>query len=454
MKNLDLTSKCIFFLAVVTFFSNLPTYGGEDIANARKNALSDYPIDFWGGISSFFYSRIPDFPLGWAVHLLLFQISITTISLVVFAERNRTKSKKFKFMFLTFSYFCLVFGSSQTRDGLMFALTTLALATLFPAEFVASKNMRVVCKCFAAFLLVFAFSFRPWVSLSCSLVLAGWYLFADKSEKKLRKIIISSLILTLIPGATLAFELAARKVVQLHTIYPEQQVISMDLGAAYCWSTNTKTVLAAREALSLMYLDQNPGNVCESFKPINWIWFSRKPIIENDNSPTTFSFLTEKNSDQSDYLTLRSRWLNLIFDDPSSYIQNKYMLGSQVFIAGDSRYVRVLNSGYYSASSRQNTFDLLVGIFLLPWDLVISLHLLSMQFAMFVWLVMVIRQYKRHNSRHFTMDCIYISSFFIWLVATVIAYIGDNGRYTYSASLALMFTIFLTNRNPLRQGKL
>ena len=42
--------------ALLTFFSNLPTNGGEDVANARNNAFSDYPIDFWGGVSSFFYS--------------------------------------------------------------------------------------------------------------------------------------------------------------------------------------------------------------------------------------------------------------------------------------------------------------------------------------------------------------------------------------------------------------
>ena len=110
MKNLGNTSKGIVALAFLTFFSNLPTKGGEDVANARNNALSDYPIDFWGGVSSVFYSRIPDFPLGWAVHLLLFQVLIITISLIPFAERNRNRSKKFKLLFLIFTYFALVFG--------------------------------------------------------------------------------------------------------------------------------------------------------------------------------------------------------------------------------------------------------------------------------------------------------------------------------------------------------
>ena len=104
MKKLGTTSKGVISLALLTFFSNLPTNGGEDVANARNNAFSDYPIDFWGGVSSFFYSLIPDFPLGWAVHLLIFQVVLIAISLIVFIEKQKIRSRKFKIVFLIFDY--------------------------------------------------------------------------------------------------------------------------------------------------------------------------------------------------------------------------------------------------------------------------------------------------------------------------------------------------------------
>ena len=451
MKNLGNTSKGIVALAFLTFFSNLPTKGGEDVANARNNALSDYPIDFWGGVSSVFYSRIPDFPLGWAVHLLLFQVLIITISLIPFAERNRNRSKKFKLLFLIFTYFALVFGSHQTRDGLMFGLTSLGFSILFFRTLIAPSRLRMTATILGVSILIAAFSFRPWVSFSCSLLLAGWYFNRNQSRKLAYKSIVSLIVFTMFPVATVAVELVAQDFAKLNTIHPEQQVISMDLGAAYCWSTNPETVIAAREALSLMYLDQNPGNLCESFKPINWAWFSRKPIIENSDSPTTFSFLTEKN--ETEFQKLRSKWLGLVFSDPSSYIQNKYMFASQVFIAGDSRYIRLLNKGYYSNSARENPLDAFVGIFLLPWDLVISLHLLSMQFALLFWFVLVLRLYRGGFPRSVRDDSLSVISFLLWLMATVVAYIGDNGRYTYSASLALLFTLFINDKSRCQKEK-
>ncbi len=344
-----------------------------------------------------------------------------------------------------------MFGSHQTRDGLMFGLTSLGFSILFFGSLSASSRLRMTATFLGASILIAAFSFRPWVSFSCSLLLAGWYFNRNQSKKLAYKSIISLIVFTMFPVATVAVELAAQDFAKLHTIHPEQQVISMDLGAAYCWSTNPKTVIAASEALSLMYLDQNPGNVCESFKPINWAWFSRKPIIENSDSPTTFFFLTEKN--ETEFQKLRSKWISLVLSDPSSYIQNKYMFASQVFIAGDSRYIRLLNDGYYSNSTRENLLDAFVGIFLLPWDLVISLHLLSMQFALLFWFVIVLRLYRSGIPRSVRGDSLSFISFLLWLMATVVAYIGDNGRYTYSASLALLFTLFLNGKSCCQKEK-
>ena len=443
MKRLSNTSKWVIALALLTFFSNLPTSGGEDVSNARDSALSEYPIDFWGGISSVFYSKIPNFPLGWAVHLLIFQVLIITISLIIIANRFHSKSKRFKLSFLIFAYLALVFGSHQTRDGLMFGLICLGFSLFYYRSMITTKSLRIWTNFTAITLLILAFSFRPWVSFSCSLVLAGWYFVRNKSVKLIYKLSVSVIIFTMFPVATVALEIGAQNLARLHTIHPEQQVISMDLAAAYCWSTNPETVSAARKALALMYLDNNPGNICESFKPINWVWFSRKPIIENSDTPTTFAFLTEKNEAQ--FQSLRTQWIKLIFDDPATYVQNKYMYASQVFIAGDSRYIRLLNETYYLKSTRNNFLDAIFGTFLLPWDLTISLHLLSMQCVLLFWLILVLKLYRGGSSRSIPLDSFSVISFLLWLIATVFAYIGDNGRYTYSASLALLFTLFFEN---------
>ena len=449
MKKMGLTSKGIITLAILTFFSSLPTYGGEDVANARENALSGSPIDFWGGISSLFYSRIPNYPFGWAENLLLFQTTITSVSLIMFAEVNKNKSFKFKLFFISFAYLALIFGSQQTRDGLMFSLACLSGALLFCTRTITSKWVQNLSIAVGLALIVFAFSFRPWISFSYSIIFAGWYYWKSRS-KKMKKLVSAFIVLAALPSLSLSVELLARNIIDIRTIYPEQQVISMDLAAAYCWSTNPTTVRAAKDAISLMYTDNSPGTVCESFKPINWIWFSRKPILENSAIPTTFTFLTEKN--EQEYKKLRSQWIALILRDPATYIQNKYMFGSQVFIAGDSRYLRLFSSNYYSTSSRIDLIDRLIGLFFLPWDVIITLHLLSMNASLILWITLLLKQYRNGKSRNLKNDVIYVCSFFLWFGATVVAYIGDNGRYTYAASLALLFSLFLYKSNSFEKA--
>jgi hypothetical protein len=138
--------------------------------------------------------------------------------------------------------------------------------------------------------------------------------------------------------------------------------------------------------------------------------------------------------------------------DPATYIQNKYMFGSQVFIAGDSRYLRLFSSNYYSTSSRIDLIDRLIGLFFLPWDVIITLHLLSMNASLILWITVLLKQYRNGKSRNFKNDLIYVCSFILWLGATVVAYIGDNGRYTYAASLALLFSLFLYKSNSFEKA--
>ena len=66
-------SVSIYLFAVLTLFTQLSSFYGEDIVNARNNFLVGEQTDFWGGMSTLIYASIPDFLFGWQIWLAIFQ---------------------------------------------------------------------------------------------------------------------------------------------------------------------------------------------------------------------------------------------------------------------------------------------------------------------------------------------------------------------------------------------
>jgi hypothetical protein len=86
------------------------------------------------------------------------------------------------------------------------------------------------------------------------------------------------------------------------------------------------------------------------------------------------------------------------------------------------------------------------GLFFIPFDTVISLHLLSPVLTFLLGIIIVILSlsritiYRLINTREIVFAFLFLSC---WILNTSIAYIGDNGRYTYLSSFVFYIFLFL-----------
>jgi hypothetical protein len=302
---------------------------------------------------------------------------------------------------------------------------------------------------FGLFFGLIGMSLRPWITPAyLVLVLLAWYFrFSVKSKTWL--VVTSFALVPFTLVVPLALDFMANKTMGLHRSYPEQQVFAMDLAAAYCWSTNKTTVLNAKAGLEYLYANNAPQNICQSFRPASWLFLGRPPIDPPGYSNPPFTFLNEKN--HLEYVQLRKHWLGTIVGDPASYIQNKYMYGAQLLLAGDTRGLRILNGTYLKNAQRNRYLNLYSGLFFIPWDIAITLHLMSFQISLMIWFWVFISRLRRNSkSNEFIFDISFLVFHFCWLGLSTIAYVADNGRFTYASGLLLLTSIFLSGRTSLK----
>jgi hypothetical protein len=262
------TSFPIFILAVITFASELPNFYGEDIINARESFKSGEKLDFWGGISTLFYSSIPDFGFRWQVWLGLVQLFLATIGLLLIFRPNRVDSRK-RLIVYVICYFALIFSSQMTRDGLMFSLLIFGFGLL---SLRMDNNKKIKPISFPLFVIALAMSFRPWLSLA---IIPLVLLISVNSTRGLSRKSLTLLVcvLTFLP-ATL--EVTASKALSLKESYPEQQVMIMDLAATYCYTNNLSSGLRAKTGLEIFTNAENyPSVACQLFRPDTWLSLTR-----------------------------------------------------------------------------------------------------------------------------------------------------------------------------------
>jgi hypothetical protein len=113
------------------------------------------------------------------------------------------------------------------------------------------------------------------------------------------------------------------------------------------------------------------------------------------------------------------------------------MFASKLFIGSDTRGLRV--------SSANTPLQKLQGAYFIPYDFVITLHLLSI--GVFCFFIIVYAQsrrilFKRKNLEFSPEALVCFSACALWLTLSSIAYIGSNGRYTYTITLiSLLFLL-------------
>jgi hypothetical protein len=417
-------TKVLLAFFCFTILARFPAQDGEDIVNARLNLHSANPVDFWGGMSSLVYGNAPSFPFNWQSQLVFIQICLVFFGLKCLDPFTQGRARKL--LILTVYYFAFLFGSQTTRDGLLFSLSVASFGLL-------AVGIRK-SKLFGVFLgtscLIIAISFRPWLALAVAPFLM--YFLSKKYSNKV-KIAIIGLVLIVSP---VLLDQAAAKTLNLRESYPQQQVMIMDFAASYCWGNNIETGEAAISALQEFTLDEKfSDKACNLFRADTWLSLTNSHNLSAMKGVDSDFWLVAPGNDAK-FNDIQDTWIKMILGDPVTYFQNKLMFGSKLVIGSDTRGLRFLNE--------PETLKKIQGLLFIPYDIAITGHLWSIGIFVFFTIVYLVRRKFKDGVSNFEVTpplavCFFSST--LWLGLSSIAYIGSNGRYTYTVTL--LSAIFL-----------
>jgi hypothetical protein len=434
------------FFAVLA--SRWPGHDSEDIKNLRLNANSSHPTDFWGGASSMFYGHFPNIYPGWESLLLVFQWGVTSVGLILLTKKMQPAWKVQAVWFLI-SLLVVELGTLLTRDGLMLALLVFGFGLVNASDGSSPRRRNTFLKTSLVVFLIAAW-FRPWVSPAIAVLYIYSSKFASSIPTWRRKLLSRFVLILVFIFLALGFEIGASKILSLEKSYPEQQVMMMDLASMACWSTNQATVDRAILGLENFYEAKKlPTYFCNTFRPTNWIHLFHQDLVSKQQPVFTLIQI----GDYETYANVRSVWFNSIFSNPVDYIQNKLMYASQTLLGGDTRGIRLFNSNYFENTSRSAFFTYFSALVLMP----LTIHLFSPLFTLLFFSILVYASSKP-LSRYKAPELIGLSLFsLLWFAGTVIAYIGDTARFTYTSGalvlLAVSFNHFRLRRCASLPGK-
>jgi hypothetical protein len=161
-----------------------------------------------------------------------------------------------------------------------------------------------------------------------------------------------------------------------------------------------------------------------------------------------FDFSLVKVGDMRNYEVLKSTWINFIITDPVTYLQNKILFANKLFIASDSRNISIL--------SAKTTSTKVLGIYRIPYDIAITLHIYSLLSLVMILFLLPVKKYLRKRKNGITIDRVSISllsTVFIWTALSSIAYIGSNGRYTYALTILslVIYICHISDKEVLKE---
>ncbi len=422
-------------LAALTLISIWPNTIGEDIQNARDNFRSDTRLDFWGSSSSVFFGYFPEVIVSWQTLLTLTQITFCLYFLYWNFRFNESKQLFRKSHLHILAYFLIILSSQVTRDGIMLSLTLLSLGLLFQSQ--VSKHSMVL-RSLSGVVLILAASFRPWLSISLFIV---WSIVLARFESSLllskKKLATGAVVVALLPLVLISTQ---ARIFAIEKSFPEQQVFLMDFAGVYCSTTNEKTERDLRETLEYFYPDDKvlPKEFCSMFRPDTWESLYYRGL----SSGNEISLLSKESTAQ--YNSVRQDWIQLSTRDPISYFQNKLFQLTKILVVSDSRNIRA-----FTAVQSDEEVRAMRSLYLIPFDIAISLHLISPLVAIFSGTIWLLRRNREKIIgdlfKPLALKGAYLSIGF-WIAATLIAYIGSNGRYLYS-SVALFAWLLLSESN-------
>lgn len=437
-----LTDLFIIVLSVISvIFSWDGSYEGGDIAGARRSYLSQNPIDLWGGFNGFFYGNIPNFIFPWGLWLLILQMICATTGLILISKHIEITNKTRHVMFFALSYLVLSFSGYLTRDSTMTAFYILGCGLILLSNNLSKTSKKVIFFTGTS-LIVLAVAFRPWLFFATLLPA----IFLRRINFKNLAFMI---ILMISPLCIERFTYLATDYKEVH---PQLQVIISDVASMTCLSNNDEIRQNGTELLNRFsdttYVD---NEICGDFRLNTWqsvgSWSLNlsEITLEAFNDAISRQSKIQISSDMKaeKYNEIQSSWLSFITKFPKDYLQIKSIQANQLMMSGDTFGLRILNAVTFK--------DYISGLFFIPFDTVISLHLLSPALTFLFGFIIVILSFSRITINQLIKTREVVFSFLFlscWMLITTIAYIGDNGRYTYLASFVFYVFLFLgTSRN-------
>lgn len=416
-------------LVTLTIISNCFNLPGEDISISRIGYLSGSGNDLLGAFSSLFYGSLPSSILDWWQYLIVIQGVFSGVGFyLIFCSVVNTVKIRYFLSILFFQYFCINLSVAQSRDGIMISSVFLAIGII---TCYSNKFIRII---FGMILILFAFSFRPWLTIALFPIL--YYGFKIKFTLRPIVNVVLCLLIVIAPSV---IETSARVNTGLQRGFPQQTVMIHDLATTLCLSPIVATRVNAYEAL--VKLESYQGSIkqlCNSFKLNTW-QSSVTPSSMNDpfgSNPIPPLKIIQP-TDEAGYKTLEKDWLKTILSDPKTYAQNHMYFLTQVLISGESQELRYLDKFSQSITNKsiKSIIDFTDALHQIPWKLIINMHLIS-PLAIYVLLLIF---YIRKNSIFLnSRSLILFLSLSLWITITTIGFISDNGRYTYLPVLLIL----------------
>jgi len=421
------------FLAFSGWKSN---FEGGDISLARKSYLSENPVDIWGGFSLFFYGNIPEFVLHWGAILYIGQLSLTYIGLLIFSTTLNLENKISRYLFYFTSYSALAFSTSLTRDSTMTAFLILGSSLL---SLNSKKKSQEYLRVFLGVALIcVGFSFRPWLSICGFLI---YLIFKSKNYLYLNYFLALFLILT-----PFLLDQISYFTKDIERVHPELQVIVLDLSTLSCQTSNKELSNKVVEIIKTIDPKSFKHNsLCANLKWSTWQSVGKwdYEAIEKSKIDTLSESINENGNDlirlsgnlsQADFSDIRINWMKVIIENPKDYLQIKIYQAMQLGIAGDFFTIIPRNI----LESDKNLLQIIEPIVYLPYNFIISFHMLSPFVSFLISALVIIVSLRKKLIEEVFMDrslFLIYTFLFLWLGISTLAFIGDNGRYVYLSSL-------------------
>jgi hypothetical protein len=413
---------------------------GADIALSRQSFLIGENSDFLGIFAGWFYSLIPNQPLGWGINMTFIQMILVVIAFQV--ELFKTNMVGWKIYFYPFAqYFALYFSAQQSRDGALFALVFFGFSVLRIYPKTDSRTKKLIILSISLFFIVLGLCFRPWMfALALPLVVFALRNISGTLPMNKPVITLFSLVVTILP---MSVEYSFPNFLEVKREFPLQTLLIHDLTTSACWSANIETAEASLKALENLSVTKDlPSTICQFYKPNTW------QAVTGDNTKSRLTsnlrYPLSVTKSPSVYENLFQDWVAIIVNDPKTYIQNKLMLSAQVYLAAQTRISRTPNFDYQQSDiglpiSIINGLVLLVD---LPWKISSVLFFFTPGVLLISYFTLQgLLGRKNLRNRNVIMMPIMALVCTIW---GTITFVSDNARYLSSFVILTYYLVPLT----------